>query len=130
VNAIKYERSKKMKGIAQYQEAAVTTQSKGRLIVLLYEGAVKFMNLAIERLEAGDYEAKGKYINRAQDIISELNAVLNTDAGGEIAANLAKLYGFMQTRLSEANAKCDPEIIREVITIMQELNQGWKTIAG
>jgi len=119
-----------MKGIAQYQEAAVTTQSKGRLIVLLCEGAVKFMNLAIERLQAGDYEAKGKYINRAQDIISELNAVLNTDDGGEIADNLAKLYGFMQTRLSEANAKCDPEIIREVITIMQELNQGWKTIAG
>jgi len=119
-----------MKGIDQYQEAAVTTQSRGRLIILLYEGAIKFMKLAIERLDAGDYAAKGQYINRAQDIISELNAVLNTDEGGEIAANLGKLYGFMRSRLSEANTKCDPEMIREVITIMEELNQGWKAIAG
>jgi len=119
-----------MKGIAQYQDAAVATQSKGRLIVLLYEGAIKFMKLAIEHIEARDYEQKGRYINRAQDIISELDAVLNTDAGGEIAENLGRLYAFMRNRLSEANIKSDPEMIREVITIMEELNQGWKTITG
>jgi len=119
-----------MKGIAAYQETAVTTQSKGRLIVLLYEGAIKFMKLAIKELEVGNYEAKGRYINKAQDIITELNSVLNLEAGGEIATNLRKLYCFMTTRLSEANSKCDPAMIQEVITIMEELNQGWKTIAG
>jgi len=119
-----------MKGVETYQDVAVTTQSKSRLIVLLYEGAIKFMKLAIKELEAKNYEAKGRYLNRAQDIINELNAVLDMDGGGEIAANLRKLYCFMSGRLSEANIKRDPQMIREVITLMEELNQGWKAIGG
>lgn len=119
-----------MKGIAAYQNAAVTTQSKGRLIVLLYDGAIKFMKLAIKELEANNYEAKGRYIVRAQNIINELNAVLDMDAGGEIATNLRRLYCFINNRLSEANAKRDPQLIREVITLMDELNQSWKAITG
>lgn len=119
-----------MNGVAVYKDAGVTTQSKGRLIVLLYDGAIKFMKLAIKELEAGNYEAKGQYITRAQDIINELNAVLDTEAGGEVAANLCKLYCFMNNRLSKANIKRDPQMIREVITLMEELSQGWKAIAG
>ena len=118
-----------MNGIASYQENSVTTQSKGRLIVLLYEGAIKFMKLAIKELEAGNYEAKGQYLNRAREIINELNAVLDMQAGGELSDNLRKLYLFMQQRLSDANIKRDPQIIHEVITIMEELNQGWKAIS-
>ena len=117
-------------GLAGYQDTAVTTQSKGRLIVLLYDGAIKFMRLAIKELEAGNYEAKGRYINKTQNIINELDAVLDTSAGGEIAANLRKLYHFMNNRLSEANIKRDTQMIREVITLMEELNQSWKAIAG
>jgi flagellar protein FliS len=119
-----------MKGIAAYQDSAVTTQSKGRLIVLLYEGAIKFMKLAIRELQANNHEAKGQYINKARDIINELNAVLDMNTGGEIAANLRKLYCFMNNRLSEANVKRDPKMIQEVIELMEELNQSWKAIAG
>lgn len=119
-----------MNGIAAYQDGSITTQSKGRLIVLLYEGAIKFMKLAIKEIEAGNHEAKGQYINKAQGIINELNVVLDMDAGGEIATNLRKLYCFMDRRLSEANIKRDPQIIREVIKLMEELNQSWKVIAG
>ena len=119
-----------MKEIAAYQNAAITTQSKGRLIVLLYDGAIKFMKLAIKELEAHNYEAKGRFIGRAQDIINELNAVLDMETGGEIAANLRKLYCFMNRRLSEANTNRDPQMIREVITLMEELNQSWKAITG
>ena len=119
-----------MKGIAAYQDNAVTTQRKGRLIVLLYDGAIKFMKLAIKELEAENYEAKGKYINKARDIINELNAILDMNAGGEIAAHLRELYSFMNNRLSEANIKRDPKMIRDVIELMEELNQSWKAIAG
>jgi len=119
-----------MNGVAAYQDTTVTTQNRGRLIVLLYDGAIKFMRLAIRELEAGNYEAKGRYINRAQDIINELNAVLDTEAGGEIAVNLRKLYCFMSNRLSQANVKRDPQMIREVITLMEELNRSWRAIAG
>ena len=119
-----------MNGFAAYQDTAVTTQSKGRLIVLLYDGAIKFMKLAIKELQAGNYEAKGRYIIRARDIINELNAVLDMDAGGEVAVNLRKLYCFMNNRLSQANIKQDPQMIREVITLAEELNQSWKAITG
>jgi flagellar protein FliS len=117
-----------MEGITAYQDNAVGTQSKGRLIVMLYDGAIKFMRLAIVEMEKKNYEAKGRYINKALDIINELNVVLDMDAGGEIANNLRKLYIFMTNRLSQANIKCDPELVRDVIKLMEELNRGWKAI--
>jgi flagellar protein FliS len=52
------------------------------------------------------------------------------NAGGEIAANLRKLYCFMNSRLTEANTKRDPKMIREVIELMEELNHSWKAISG
>lgn len=119
-----------MKGIGAYQDAAIGTQSKGRLIVMLYDGAIKFLKLAIRELEAENYAAKGQYINRAQDIINELNAVLDMEAGGEISENLRKLYLFMGRHLSQANTQRDPQMIQEVINMLEELNQSWKTITG
>ncbi|HNS20098.1 MAG TPA: flagellar export chaperone FliS [Sedimentisphaerales bacterium] len=119
-----------MKAMDAYQQVAVTTQSKGRLIVMLYDGAIKFLKLAIKELEAGNYAAKGQYINRAHDILNELNGVLDMDNGGEIAQNLRSLYMFMNRRLRQANTKRDPQMIREVIALMEELNQGWKTVTG
>ena len=118
-----------MNAFEAYQDASVTTQSRGNLIVMLYEGAVKFLKLAVKEIDEKDPEAKGKYIVKAQDIINELNNVLDMDAGGEIAANLRRLYLFMNQRLSEANLKQDPQKIREVIALLEELNQGWKAIA-
>jgi flagellar protein FliS len=117
-----------MDGIATYQDSTVSTQSKGRLIVLLYDGAIKFMRMAIMEMEKKNYEAKGRYINKALDIINELNVVLDMDTGGEIAGNLRKLYIFMSNRLSEANVKCDPQMVRDVIKLMEELNKSWKAI--
>jgi len=117
-----------MNGITAYQDNAVTTQSKGRLIVMLYDGAIRFLRLAIKEMENKNYEAKGRYINRAVDILNELNVVLDMDAGGEIASNLRKLYVFMINRLSQANIKCDPQIVRDVIKLMEELNSSWKAI--
>lgn len=117
-----------MNGIAAYQDNAVTTQSKGRLIVMLYDGAIKFLRLAIREIENNNYEAKGRYINKAIDIINELNAVLDMDTGGEVAGNLRKLYIFMINRLSQANLQNDPQLIRDVIKLMEELNRSWKAI--
>jgi flagellar protein FliS len=119
-----------MKAMEAYQQVTVTTQSKGRLIVMLYDGAIKFLKLAVKELDAGNYAAKGQYINRAHDILNELNAVLDMEAGNEVAKNLRNLYLFMNRRLSQANTKRDPQMIREVIALLEELNQGWKTITG
>jgi len=117
-----------MKGTETYQETAVTTQTKGKLIVMLYDGAIKFLKLAIKEIEADNAEEKGRYISRAIDIIFELNTVLDMDAGGEVATNLRKLYLFMGRHLTEANTKQDIGKIEEVIKLLEELNQSWKTI--
>lgn len=118
-----------MNGLQAYQKTAVTTQSKGRLVVMLYEGAIRFVKLAKKEIEAHDYEAKGKYLSKAQDIIFELNAVLDMEAGGEIAQNLRSLYMYMNRRLSEANISLNSEILDEVIALLEELNKSWKAIA-
>ena len=118
-----------MKGIETYQENAVTTQTKGRLVVMLYEGAIKFLKLAIREIEAGNHAEKGKYIVKAQNIINELNVTLDTEAGGEIAMNLRSLYIFMTSHLHEANIKKDTGKVEEVIKLLEELNQSWKAIS-
>jgi flagellar protein FliS len=118
-----------MNGFDAYRETQVTTQSPGRLIVMLYEGAIRFLKQAVVDIENKDYAAKGKNIGKAQDIITELNVVLNMEAG-EVSDNLRSLYNFMNRHLGQANIKKDPEMIREVISILEELNQSWKAIAS
>ena len=118
-----------MNGVKAYQETAITTHSRGHLVVMLYEGAIKFLKFANRAIEQNDPAAKGKYIARAQDIILELDNVLDMEIGGEIAENLRKLYLYMDQQLSAANVKQDSEIINEVIGLLEELNVGWKTIS-
>ena len=118
-----------MNPAAIYQTNAVTTQSRGRLVVMLYDGAVKFLKLAINAINTGNYADKGMYIGRAQDIINELNTILDMKVGGEIAQNLRQLYQFMGRHLNEANMESDPKKVQEVIDLLEELNQGWRAIA-
>ena len=119
-----------MNGFNAYQETAVLTQNKGRIIVMLYDGAVKFLKQAIKNLEAKDYEAKGRDIAKAHDIILELNTVLDMEAGGEIAENLRSLYNFINKQLNQANTKSDTQMIREVISLLEELNQSWRVVTS
>lgn len=120
---------KRMNGIRAYQETAVCTQSRGQLVVTLYEGAINFLRQAIADLEQGDYASKGNRIAKATDIILELNTVLDMDKGGQIAQNLRSLYNFMQQHLSEANLKKDAAMVQDVINLLEELKQGWQAVA-
>jgi flagellar protein FliS len=119
-----------MNGFNAYQETAVLTQNKGRMIVMLYDGAIKFLKQAIRDLEAKDYTAKGRDIAKAQNIILELNTVLDMQTGGEVAQNLRSLYNFMNKHLNQANTQSDAQIIREVINLLEELNQSWRAITA
>lgn len=118
-----------MNAIAIYKQHATTTQTRGRLVVLLYEGAIKFLKQAKRELQAGNYAAKGTYINKAMDILNELDASLNMEAGGEVAANLRRLYKFMFRHLNEANTHRDPQRIQDVIDCLTDLNEGWKAVS-
>ena len=118
-----------MNGFNVYKQNVIGTQSRGRLVVMLYDGAIKFLKQAVEEIDNGDYASKGRHIAKAQDILFELNTILDVEKGGEIAQNLRSLYNFMQRHLSEANIQKDPKMIREVISLLEELNQGWKAIS-
>ena len=118
-----------MKGVEIYQDVAVTTQSSGRIVVMLYDGAIKSLKLAIKEIESNNPEGKGLYIAKALDIICELNTVLDVKAGGELAQNLRSMYLFMIRHLSNANLKQDADMVREVIGLLEELNEGWKAVA-
>ena len=119
-----------MNGIGVYKNTSVTTQSKGRIIVMLYDGAIKFLKQAIRDLENNDFEGKGRNITRAQDIIVELNSVLDMEAGVEMSHNLRSLYNFMSKHLSQANIRRDRQMLQEVISLLEDLNQSWRVIAN
>jgi len=117
-----------MSGIAAYKENAVATGSNGRLVVLLYDGAIKFLRQAIKALDAGDAAEKGVYIGKATEIIIELDSVLDMEGGGEIAQNLRNLYNFMVMHLTRANRQKDAQMVREVIALLEDLSQAWKAV--
>jgi len=119
-----------MKGISAYTENEVATQAPGRVVVLLYEGAIRFLKQAIGEIQAGQPAQKGPFIAKAVAIIEELNTALDMEAGGEVAQNLRGLYLFMSRHLVQANAKNDIQMIREVISLLEDLNGGWKAIVG
>ena len=111
-----------------YKKAAVSTVDQGKLIVMLYDGAIKFLNQAIEKMESGEnYEAHTNLV-RAKTIIAELLASLNMEKGGEIASNLQRLYTFMFNQLIDANLEKDATRVDHVVRLLKELRESWKAV--
>jgi len=115
-------------GTGQYRQTQVTTVDKGRLIVLLYEGAIKFLREAVHAQEEGNIPAKANFINRALDIIGELSQSLNMQDGGDIAANLKRIYQFWTDHLLKAKIARDTKGIEDVIEMMASLVEAWQVV--
>lgn len=115
----------------QYNQVQIKTANKGKLIVMLYQGAIRFMNQALLLLEKKDMEGKGNALIRAQDVILELLYSLDPgllDQGEELALNLQRLYLYSYRRLVHANVHMDTEAVEEVIKLMQNLLQAWEQV--
>lgn len=117
-------------GTGQYRQTQVSTVDKGRLIVLLYEGAIKFLRDAVSAQERGDIPAKANFINRALDIISELSQSLNMQDGGDIATNLKRIYVFWTDHLLKAKVSRDVKPMEDVIEMMSSLIEAWQTVCN
>jgi flagellar protein FliS len=115
---------------SQYKQTQITTANQGKLIVMLYDGAIKFLNIAIENMNPRTYDVVNNNIIKAQDIITELLLSLNMEEGGEIAKNLFSLYMYFKRQLLEANIKKDPEIIKHVLKLLKELRDAWDQISA
>ena len=113
-------------GYGQYRQVQIGTASPGRLILMLYQGAIKAMKKAIELIDRKDFFGKGECLIKAQDIVMELNLALDMDVGGEIATSLRKLYLYVYRRLVDANLELDKQAIQECIRLMEGLYEAWK----
>lgn len=117
-------------GTGQYRQTQLTTVDKGRLIVLLYEGAIKFLREAAEAQKTGDIPAKSNFVNRALDIISELSQSLNMNDGGDIAQNLRRIYQFWTDHLLKAKVVRDSRAMEDVIAMMSSLIEAWQVVCN
>jgi flagellar protein FliS len=110
-------------------ETGVMSASPHKLVVMLFEGAMLHVTVALQSMKAGQTAKKGKAITRAIAFIETgLRASLNKNVGGELALNLDALYEYMSRRLLDANIKNQPEILEEVYRLLSELKDAWDTI--
>ncbi len=116
-------------GHERYLETAVETASPARLIVMLYDGAIRFINEAMAAMRQRDYETQNARLQRAQKILAELISSLDFDKGGEIAENLFRLYTYMYNQLVEANIQDSIERLEHVIDLLSDLREAWDAIA-
>jgi flagellar protein FliS len=111
-------------------ETGVVAASPHKLVVMLFEGAILACNNATEHMKADQFEQKGVAISKAIQIVDEgLRASLDKDKGGEIAANLDALYGYIVQRLLEANLRNRPEPVQEAAAMLGDLKSAWEAIA-
>lgn len=113
--------------LKQYQRNQIEMASQKQLILMLYDGAIKFLRLAKEGIEQQNLELAHNALLRSQAIILELLSGLNPDSG-KIAEGLAALYDYFYQRLVEANKAKDSEIIDEIIPFLQDLRGVWDQI--
>ena len=111
----------------RYRQVQIATASRGKLILMLYQGAINSLKKSVELLDKKDYMGKGDCIIKAQDIIMELNLALDMSAG-DIARSLRSLYIYMYRRLIDANFHKDPVPIHEAIRIMSNLYEAWERV--
>ncbi len=109
----------------QYQRTQVETASPTRLVILLYEGAIRFCQIAQDAMVAKDLPRQHKNLINAQNIITELLGSINHEQGGEIAENLSRLYAHMLEQLVTANLYDRIEQVKAVQGMLRELRASW-----
>ncbi|MEE8434692.1 MAG: flagellar export chaperone FliS [bacterium] len=111
-----------------YEKANVHTADQRQMILMLYDGSIRFMRKAVLKIEENDIESAHNYLIRARNIVSELLATLKPEKAGELGANLRQLYIYMFNRLVQANLSKDKEGVAEVIKLMSTMREGWAGI--
>ena len=111
-----------------YKKASVNTLDQNKLIIMLYDGAIKNANFAVQYMESGEIEKVHDSLIKTKNIVTELLATLNMEQGGEIAKNLKSLYSYMFSQLIEANMEKKSEPVLTVIELLKELRGAWVQI--
>ncbi len=110
----------------KYKTVSVESASQQKLLLMLYEGAIKFTKKAIIAIDSGDIPGRCENITRSYDIVLELMNTLDFKVGGEVAENLEQLYMFITDELTRANITGKKEHLENVLKILNTLYDGWK----
>lgn len=119
-------------GLTEYMvtknESALTDATPHKLIGMLLDGALESIAKATGAVNSGDISATGEAIGKAMTIVDNLRAMLDSERGGEIAANLEQIYDYVCRRLLQASREKDLEILKEVAGLLREVKGGWDSI--
>lgn len=118
--------------LRSYRETQVKTATPGKLILMLYDAAIRHLNQAVEDLEGPQrrYDRVSNCLIKAQDIVTELMISLDFERGGEIARSLFGLYVFMNRRLLDGNIRKDAVPLQDVLRLLTELRGAWASVAA
>jgi|SRR5579883_1747041 len=110
---------------AQYRQTSIETATQTKLIIMLHDGAIRFLQQAIQAMKEKDFYHQSLYINKAIAIVDHLWSTLNMKEGGEVAAALSHLFPYMHDRLTYGNLKDDPEPLQETQVYLRTLRDAW-----
>lgn len=116
-------------GSRQYQTQQIMTASPAMLVFMLFEKAIGSLQEAIQAIENKEIEARWRANGRAMEIISHLQMTLDMQKGGEVAANLDRLYSYMLTRLPKVDIRNDAAVAVEVVRLLEPLRESWRELA-
>lgn len=117
-----------IRSFKQYQKTHVNTADQKKLILMMYDGAIQFIQQAHLKLQNNDIMEKGLDVAKAQRIVSELQNALDLKRGGEIAVSLDTLYVYVNNQLSVANLKNSQDHLNNAMAVLKELREAWQGI--
>lgn len=109
----------------KYKKTSIQSASREKLLLMMYEAAIKHVKLALIAVEQKQIAERGTNIGRAYDIILELNNTLDHKVGGEISKNLEQLYMYLTDQLTQANISGDVQPLKSALKILETLYEGW-----
>ena len=115
-----------IKQAEEYKKNQIETATPEEILIMLYEGAIRFLLLAKKASAANDLEKCNKNIIKAQHIVREFMDSLDMEVGGEMSLNLYRLYEYLHYRLVQANIKKDIAMIDEVLDHLRSLKSTWE----
>jgi flagellar secretion chaperone FliS len=115
---------------AAYKQQSILTATPGQLVVMLYDGCLRFLHQGAQSMRAGHLAAAGSRLQRAEAIVEELLSTLDIEQGGVIASRLQGIYVFCMRHLMEARIERDADKIERVAELLSELRDSWVEIAA
>jgi flagellar protein FliS len=118
-----------MRGAAAYRQTEAESRSPLELVVMLYDGALRFVGEALAAHADRDLARRARGVSRALAILGELQSTLDMTGGGDVARELDRLYAYMQDRLLDVTMQHDGEALEEVRRLLTTLREAWAQVA-